>query len=503
MDKYLTYHLLYEQYCQLRPFYFVNQFPATGIVSHPVINSTTYRFHYPLVGVGGFHYLKDATIFQMALKFIVSAPGKVILFGEHAAVYGKPAIAAAISLRSYLLVTTLSESRIVKLNFNDIGLNHEWNTDTLPWHLVHLPPKGRLSFVNSLDPALLEAITPHAEAVSKGLPEEQRKIHVRSAKAFLCLFLSLGSPDNTGYCYTLRSTVPIGAGLGRSASVCVCLSAALLLQMQVIPQPYSGQPPEQAKEHAELISNWAFMGELCMHEGPSGVDNAVSARGKAVAFYRMSSSSPIIAPLTTVPRLPLLLVDTQQPRSTATQVKKVKDNLSVETVSIIEQIGKLTGSALELISSADFGENGDSDAFERLGILIRENQKLLVLLGVSHVRLERITELVDGAGIGWTKLTGAGGGGCAIVLLRPDIDDDTVKELELQFAAEGYRLYKTAIGADGVGVFWPGIEGDDSEEIDQERVENALGVQGIEELMEAGVHGRQEAWRFWSTYARI
>lgn len=74
----------------------------------------------------------------MAPAFMVSAPGKVIVFGEHAVVHGKAAMAAAISLRSYLLVTTLTKSqRTITLNFRDIGLNHTWSIDELPWDLFH------------------------------------------------------------------------------------------------------------------------------------------------------------------------------------------------------------------------------------------------------------------------------------------------------------------------------------------------------------------------------
>merc|ERR1712193_477215 len=59
--------------------------------------------------------------------FMVSAPGKVIVYGEHAVVHGKAAIAASISLRSYLLVTFLSKSRrTVSLRFPDIQLDHTW-----------------------------------------------------------------------------------------------------------------------------------------------------------------------------------------------------------------------------------------------------------------------------------------------------------------------------------------------------------------------------------------
>ena len=57
--------------------------------------------------------------------FIVFALGKVIVFNKYIIIYSKPAITIAISLKSYLLIITLSNSRrIIKLNFRDISLNY-------------------------------------------------------------------------------------------------------------------------------------------------------------------------------------------------------------------------------------------------------------------------------------------------------------------------------------------------------------------------------------------
>ena len=51
----------------------------------------------------------------------------------------------------------------------------------------------------------------------------------------------------------------------------------------------------------------------------------------------------------------------------------------------------------------------------------------LISLGVSQPRLERIRELVDYADTGWTKLTGARGGGYAITLFQPNTKGETIK----------------------------------------------------------------------------
>lgn len=445
----------------------------------------------------------------MAPAFMVSAPGKVIVFGEHAVVHGKAALAAAISLRSYLLVTTLSKSqRTVTLNFRDIGLAHTWNIDSLPWSTFHQAGKKKFYYdlVTSLDPDLVAAIQPHVEAVSRGdTPEEQRKIHLRSASAFLYLFLSLGSPQSPGAIYTLRSTLPVGAGLGSSASVCVCLSAALLLQIRTLAGPHPDQPPEEAEVQIERINRWAFVGELCIHGNPSGVDNTVSAGGKAVIFQRDDyTKPPSVTPVPNFPELPLLLVDTRQPRSTAVEVGKVaqlkRDHPQV-TEAILDAINRVTVSAQQLIQSPDF-DGASGATLEHLGTLIRVNHGFLVSLGVSHPRLERIRELVDYANIGWTKLTGAGGGGCAITLLRPDVDDAAIRDLEAKLSAEGFDRYETTLGGDGIGVLWPavlrnGTDEEGGEEIDQFKFENAVGIEGIERLVGVGVQEKREGWKFW------
>lgn len=444
----------------------------------------------------------------MSPAFMTSAPGKVIVYGEHAVVHGKAAMVVAISLRSYLLVTTLSKSqRTISLKFPDIGLDYTWNIDDLPWSTFSHPSKKKnyYDLVTALDPDLLKAIQPHLAPVSSTASSEQKKIHQAAASVFLYLFLSLASQSFPGCIYTLRSTLPIGAGLGSSASISVCISSALLLQLRTLAGPHPDQPQEEAKLQLERINRWAFVGEMCLHGNPSGVDNTVASGGKAVLFKRDDyNKPPTVTPLRNFPELPLLVVNTRQARSTATEVAKVgalKKSLPEITELILEAIDKVSESAHSLITSPTFNP-ADAKTTQALGELMHVNHGLLVSLGVSHPRLERIRELVDSVGIGWTKLTGAGGGGSAITLLKPGTSPGSLRELETKLSAENFERFETTLGGEGVGVLFPavlknGSDEEGGEEIDQEKFLNAEGREGVERLVGVGGQEKRDGWKFW------
>ncbi|KAK8135413.1 mevalonate kinase [Apiospora sp. TS-2023a] len=498
---------------------------TNGIFISESIEKLRLNGHFSGNGAGvGIVPTKDPVRVKMARKqsspmmpaFMVSAPGKVIVFGEHAVVHGKAAVAASISLRSYLLVSTQSKSRrTLILRFPDIDLNHEWNIDELPWEAFQHPSKKKYYYdlVTALDDDLLEALEPHLAKISPEKPESERKVHHNAALAFLYLFLSLGSPTFPGCMYTLRSTIPIGAGLGSSASIAVCISGALLLQLRTLSGPHPDQPPEEARLQVERVNRWAFVFEMCIHGNPSGVDNTCSTQGKGVVFQRPDYQKPsLVKPLWDFPELPLLLVNTKQAKSTAVEVGKVqklKDTHPKLVGSILDAIDKVTRSANEVIEGDDF-DSEDEESLRRIGELMTINHGLLYSLGVSHPRLERVRELVDYEGIGWTKLTGAGGGGCSITLMRPGVPQEKLERLGQQLEEEGYETFSTTLGGDGIGVLWPavlknGLDEDEAGgmEIDLEKFLSAEGNEGVEKLV--GVHSggaEQEGWKFWRVESR-
>lgn len=103
--------------------------------------------------------------------------------------------------------------------------------------------------------------------------------------------------------------------------------------------------------------------------------------------------------------------------------------------------------------------------------LIEENHTHLVTLGVSHPSLEHVRRVTKEYGLS-TKLTGAGGGGCAVTLvpdgehlrfllgvLFMDMDGNTLgisgselSLLESSLRDQGYVPYRTEVGGPGLGI---------------------------------------------------
>lgn len=273
----------------------------------------------------------------------------------------------------------------------------------------------------------------------------------------------------------------------------------------------------EAEEQLERINRWSFVGELAIHGTPSGVDNTVATNGRAVLFQRKDySKPPMVKILRDFPELPLLLINTLQPKSTAAEVAKVtrlKERHPAVAEHLLDAIDSITRSVHDHITQEDF-DASDPDSIAYLGELMSVNHGLLTALGVSHPKLERLRYLVDQSGVGWTKLTGAGGGGCAITLLKPtkahgqgaQLNGEAAHEpappaaktsnmetLLEQLEDEGFERYATTLGGDGVGVLYPAIIND--EEIHQDMFLTTEGREGVEAL----VSGRNDpgAWKYW------
>jgi len=130
------------------------------------------------------------------------------------------------------------------------------------------------------------------------------------------------------------------------------------------------------------------------------------------------------------------------------------------TSHILTAIDGIAAEARKLLES-------DEDITEQLGTLISINQGLLNSVGVGHEKLDTVARITKE--IGWTKLTGAGGGGCALTLLREgsplendangDVSLEQVKEVEGRLRDVGFKPFEVELGGKGVGVL---AEVDDS-----------------------------------------
>ncbi|CDU22517.1 related to cystathionine beta-lyase [Sporisorium scitamineum] len=380
---------------------------------------------------------------------VVSAPGKVILFGEHAVVHGVTAVAGSVALRCYASVTPREDGKI-SLDLPDLGVVHTWSVSELPWSAVPQSIQGGGAVPDSLDKGLVSAI----EKVVGDTVNETERSHAASI-AFLVLYMCIaGQADARAQAFVLRSALPIGAGLGSSAALSSCLAAALNILYGRIPAPAN----DVSAEHSAYVNQWAFLSEKVIHGTPSGVDNSVAVHGGAIAFTRAHPSNTLTAnkmdKLKGFSSFRFLLVDScvgREGKKLIAHVAAQKEAEPARVDAALERIQTIADSAQTLLS----GNSGlkRTDVVAQLRELIKQNHAELVGLEVSHPALELIknkTESFDEQLA--TKLTGAGGGGCAVTLLPDGFEQEKADALVNELEGAGFKCYETRVGGDGFGV---------------------------------------------------
>lgn len=113
--------------------------------------------------------------------------------------------------------------------------------------------------------------------------------------------------------------------------------------------------------------------------------------------------------------------------------------------SVLESMEAISESCWKLLKHPDtalgplFGEASE---------LFRMNHCLLNCIGVSHPMLDRVVTLASSCGLA-AKLTGAGGGGCALLLLDVGSSGVSNPAIQEELLAEGFQCWEVELGCTG------------------------------------------------------
>ncbi len=334
-----------------------------------------------------------------------SAPGKVHLIGEHAVVYGEPAIFAAVGMHTYV---TAEKSE--KAEYKDKRWNHN--------------DSWRLEEVMATTDEVIELWNKCAEKQNffELFSDIKANRYENYKKAVLGIVMkNLGISG--GISINIKSQLPSGAGLGSSASLSVAAVNAVAAEYG-------------KRVSKEEINRIAYELEKIIHGTPSGGDNSACCYGGLIWFQKPNT---ILSLKEEIPyKLEnFILVYTSQPEKTTGElvqsVRNLEENLRNHCV---HEIGRLAKDMREALKIRDL---------ETMKRTINRNQQILAKLGVSTPEIDEMASAIkekDGA----AKLCGAGGGGMVLCyhekknILLETIRDLGYEPLETDLAVEGVKI---------------------------------------------------------------
>ncbi|GAQ80580.1 mevalonate kinase [Klebsormidium nitens] len=196
-------------------------------------------------------------------------------------------------------------------------------------------------------------------------------------------------------------------------------------------------------EGMELANAWAFQAERIIHGRPSGVDNTVSCFGGAICFKK-----GVITRLPPMVSLRMLLTNTNVGRDTKALVAGVGQR-AARLQAVYEPLFAAIDEMSQAFLRASASPAGDPANLQTLvEELVDLNQAILRGIGVSHAKIEEIIAVTERRSL-HSKLTGAGGGGCVLTLLR-DTDETVLQELITELEGKGFTCFLVSVGGPGL-----------------------------------------------------
>lgn len=303
------------------------------------------------------------------MAYVGKAWGKLLLFGEHAAVYGYPAVGIALPETMEVEITPLTGISGSQRSGGDSGATPE--TPGVTFLHPDAPP------FNSMFRAL-ETLFPPVSAA--------------------------GVLDRLRGGVRIISSIPQSLGYGSSAALCSAFSRAalhILAEVGIV----------ATEQDVWRIANAM---ERVFHGTPSGIDTGLATLGGIQAFYFGSSELPSATPL---PSFPFAMVTGAVPREASTKqlITSLRDRMEAGDTSVrkrLDSLGKTAEAGIAVI------KNPEADHTGEIGSLASEAQEGLRSLGLSTEALEIAIRSGMAAGATGGKLSGAGGGGAYYLMFR-------------------------------------------------------------------------------------
>lgn len=316
------------------------------------------------------------------------ANGKVILFGEHAVVYGVEAIAAAMPNAVRACIASRS------------GIDADVSRLTIPSWGVDIHLNAERADSEGAESLLINMCLLIVRELDVGHDQDDRHFHLK-----------------------IESELPPASGMGASAAIAVASIKAL--------SEYFGRTLT-----LEQINTLALRCEEIAHGTPSGLDNTLATYGGVLRFKKMEGGMPsVFEPIALARPLTLLVTHSGKKGYTAETVARVrrnKEQFPEKHLALFARVADISARGRAAL------EVGDESLF---AVLLNENQQCLRELGVSCDEIERVLTIAVCAGAEGVKLTGSGDGGALIIAPGRAVD-----AVQTKLRDEGLMCFQLNIG---------------------------------------------------------